>query len=179
MARSRPGGGHVSWVEADVRTVRLGQKFDLVVLTGHAFQVFLTDDDQRRVLGTIAEHLDPRGCFIFDSRNPEAREWQEWTPDESRRTINDAELGVVEAWNDVRNDETTEVATYGPHYNSQDGRSWKAEASIRFSSQQHTAALIDEAGLEVEQWLGDWTANPFGPASSDIIPIGRLHGWAG
>jgi len=44
---------------------RLGRRFDLVVLTGHAFQVFLTDDDQRAVLSTIAEHLAPRRSIHF------------------------------------------------------------------------------------------------------------------
>ena len=179
VARKRPGGRHVTWVEADARTVRLGQKFDLVVLTGHAFQVFLSDDDQRRVLRTIAAHLGQRGCFIFDSRNPDAREWQEWTPDASRRTIRDRELGEIDAWNDVRYDEATGIAAYETYYRARDGQTWQAEASIRFSSQPQLADMIDEAGLEAEQWLGDWTGAAFGPASPEIIPVGRLRGWAG
>ncbi len=77
VARSRPGGRHVTWIEGDARSVRLGETFDLIVMTGHAFQVFLTDADQLTALETIAAHLAPRGCFIFDSRNPAAREWQE------------------------------------------------------------------------------------------------------
>lgn len=179
VARSRPGGSHVNWVEADARLVRLGETFDLVVLTGHAFQVFLTDHDQRSVLRTIAAHLGPRGCFIFDSRNPVAREWEEWTPDQSRRIINDPQLGKVEAWNDVRYDEAAGIATYGTFYRSVSGEEWSAEASIRFSSQQHIAALADDAGLVVDQWLGDWTGQPFQPASPEIIAIGRLRGWDG
>ena len=179
VARRRPGGGHVNWVEADARTVRLGEKFDLVVLTGHAFQVFLSDQDQLCVLHTIAAHLGPRGCFIFDSRNPVAREWEEWTPEASHRTIACKELGEVQAWNDVRYDEASGVATYGTHYRSRNGQLWSAAADIRFSSQQNLAALIDQAGLEVEQWLGDWTGAEFEAASPEIIPIGRLRGWAG
>src|SRR6185295_14259902 len=46
IARRRVGGESVDWVEADARTVRLGRRFDLVLLTGHAFQVFLTPDDR-------------------------------------------------------------------------------------------------------------------------------------
>ncbi|MGA7267411.1 MAG: class I SAM-dependent methyltransferase [Aestuariivirga sp.] len=74
VARRRAGGQRVTWVEADARTVRLGRRFDLIVMTGHAFQVLLTDDDQRAVCETIAAHLVPGGIFIFDSRNPDAEE---------------------------------------------------------------------------------------------------------
>lgn len=73
VARKRPGGSAVTWVEADGRSVRLGRRFDLVVMTGHAFQCLLTDADQRALCETIAAHLTPRGTFIFNSRNP-ARE---------------------------------------------------------------------------------------------------------
>ena len=55
VGRGRPDGDKVDWVEGDARTVRLGRRFDLVLLTGHAFQVFLTAEDQSAVLRTIAE----------------------------------------------------------------------------------------------------------------------------
>ena len=77
IARHRPGGERVTWVAADARDVRLGETFDLVVMTGHAFQVFLTRQDRLAVLETIAAHLAPQGRFIFDSRNPDLEEWRE------------------------------------------------------------------------------------------------------
>jgi hypothetical protein len=84
----------------DARTVRLNRRFDLVLLTGHAFQVFLTPDDQAAALTTIATHLAPNGRFIFDSRNPAAEAWKRWTPDQSQRVIEHSRVGRVAAWND-------------------------------------------------------------------------------
>ena len=101
VARQRPGGERVTWVEADARGLRLDRRFDLVLLTGHAFQVFLGDHDQRAVLATIARHLAPNGRFIFDSRNPAAEAWRGWQPENSRRAIAHAALGQVIAWNDA------------------------------------------------------------------------------
>ncbi|TIM85770.1 class I SAM-dependent methyltransferase, partial [Mesorhizobium sp.] len=100
VARRRAGGQRVDWVEADARNVRLGRRFDLVILTGHAFQVFLTPEDREAVLATIAVHLAADGCFIFDTRNPVAQEWLEWTPEWSQRELSHPELGMVRAWND-------------------------------------------------------------------------------
>jgi ubiquinone/menaquinone biosynthesis C-methylase UbiE len=48
-ARMRPAGDRINWVEADARSLRLGTKFDLILMTGHAFQCFLTEEDQAAV----------------------------------------------------------------------------------------------------------------------------------
>ena len=50
LAKQRCGGASVSWVLDDARTARLNRRFDLVLLTSHAFQVFLTPDGQAAAL---------------------------------------------------------------------------------------------------------------------------------
>ena len=147
---------------------------DLVVLTGHAFQVFLSDDDQRVVCETIAAHLKPGGQFIFDSRNPECREWLEWTPEQSRRVIHHPQFGRIAAWNDVTHDAATGIVTYGTFYRADDGRQWQASSRIRFALKEDIAARIAEAGLCVHEWLGGWTRSAFTPDSKQIIALGGL-----
>lgn len=87
IARHRAGGERVTWTEADARHFRADQSFDLVVLTGHAFQVFLTEADQRALLASIAALLAPEGRFIFDTREPAAEAWRGWRPENSQRVI--------------------------------------------------------------------------------------------
>lgn len=172
IAARRPGGERVRWIRGDARTVRLGRRFDLVVLTGHAFQVFLTDQDRAAVLGTIAAHLAPEGRFIFDSRNPEFRQWRAWTPANSKRHIEHPEAGRVVAWNDVSCDPDTGIVTYGTFYELADGRLLSSQSKIAFPSQERIASLIDAAGLTVERWLGDWSGTPFSSDSPEVIPVG-------
>lgn len=175
IARNRPGGRAVEWLQADARSLRLEERFDLIVMTGHAFQVFLDARDQRAVAATIAHHLAPRGRFIFDSRNPAAEEWREWTPNASRRQLEHPTLGLVEAWNDAAFDPDTGIVTYWTHYRViGSGEQFSAESQIRFTPQADLAALLTDAGLADESWLGDWQGNPYTPTSLDIIPIGRL-----
>jgi SAM-dependent methyltransferase len=171
IARQRPGGA--AWVKGDGRDIRLGERFDLVVLTGHAFQVFLTDGDQRAVCRTIAAHLAPGGRFIFDSRNPAREEWRDWTPGRSRRTLAHPELGLVEAWEDVDFDAATGICTYGTYHRLPDGRVLGSKSQIRFTSKDGIAARLAEAGLIVDQWLGDWRGGACGPRALEIIPLGR------
>ncbi|CAN5354258.1 class I SAM-dependent methyltransferase [soil metagenome] len=172
VAAKRPGGDRVQWVRGDARTVRLDRRFDLVVLTGHAFQVFLTDQDRAAVLRTIAAHLAPKGRFIFDSRNPDVRQWRAWTPANSQRHIEHPAIGRVLAWNDASCDPATCIVTYGTFYKRADGRLHSSQSKIAFPSQERILASIHDAGLAVEQWLGDWSGTPFSPASPEIIPIG-------
>ena len=111
VARQRPGGENVRWIEADARCVRLGEQFDLVVLTGHAFQVFLTTDDQKAALATIAAHLSPSGRFVFDSRNPNLRTWEGRNRHNSLHRLEHPQLGTVEAWNAPAYDDASNVLT--------------------------------------------------------------------
>jgi ubiquinone/menaquinone biosynthesis C-methylase UbiE len=175
IARNRPGGDQVTWVQADARTVRLGEKFDLVVLTGHAFQVFLTEEDQKAALATIALHLNPDGRFIFDSRNPRLRTWEGRNRHNSLHRLNHPQLGAIEAWNEPSYDEASSVLTYENGYRVlSTGQTFSASAQIRYTPREKLAALIEAAGLVVENWLGDWDGSPYHPDVREIIPVGRL-----
>ena len=173
-ARQREGGSAVTWIEADARNVRLGQRFELIVLTGHTFQVFLTDEDQRAVCETIAAHLAPGGTFIFDSREPSREEWRKWEPRHSLRSIEHPALGRIEAWNDVVHEPASEIVTYWTFYRASDGRVWEAQSPIRFAGKKAIAARIAEAGLRVDRWMGDWHGDQWTPEAKEIIPVGSL-----
>ncbi|MCA3560922.1 MAG: class I SAM-dependent methyltransferase [Aestuariivirga sp.] len=174
IARGRPGGGSVSWVVADGRSVRLGRRFDLVIMTGHAFQCLLTDADQRALCETIAAHLAPGGRFIFDSRNPAREEWREWAPEMTLRHFDQPEIGRVTAWNDVSMDESTQIVSYETCYRNASGSIQKATSRIRFATRNDIAQRIAEAGLRVERWMGNWSGGPCTETSPEIIPLGGL-----
>lgn len=175
IARTRPGAERVTWVQDDARMASLGRRYDLIVMTGHAFQVFLSDDDRAQCLSVIARHLSPEGRFIFDSRNPALREWEDWRPDLSRRHFDDPELGRIEAWNDIRWDAALQVVTYETVYRSGDGgQEYRAASQIAFPALNDIARQIAEAGLEAERWFGDWTGAPLAAESPEFIPLGRL-----
>lgn len=174
VARGRPGGSAVTWVQADGRSVRLGRRFDLVLMTGHAFQCLLTDADQRALCETIAAHLEPDGRFIFDSRNPAVEEWREWVPDLTRREFDLPPLGRIIAWNDVSMDPATQIVTYETCYQTPSGTIQKASSRIRFATRNDIAARLEEAGLRVDRWMGDWQGGPYEASSREIIPVGGL-----
>ena len=66
LARIKPGAERVHWVEGDARGLRLGERFGLIVMTGHAFQTLLSPLDRAACLLAIAAHLAPGGRFVFE-----------------------------------------------------------------------------------------------------------------
>jgi SAM-dependent methyltransferase len=176
IAQARPGGDRVRWVNAGAQGLDLGRQFDAVVMTGHAFQTLLTSADRAACLATIARHLAPGGRFLFDSRNPGAREWESWTPEATRAVQAHPEFGPVECWNDATWDAATGIVTYETHYRLLDGKHLEATSQIAFPGFALLAAEIAAAGLTVDRWYGDPAGGPITTACADFIPLGRLAG---
>jgi ubiquinone/menaquinone biosynthesis C-methylase UbiE len=175
IARGRKGGAQVAWVQADARRLDLGARFDLIILTSHAFQVFLTDEDQHTALETIRRHLAPNGRFVFDTRNPARKAWKGWTPARTLRCVQHPKLGEVRVWNDALYEAATQIVSYETHYqHAGGGQGYAATSRIRFTSQPELAQRITAAGLTVSNWLGSWQGEPFAADAPEIIVIGQL-----
>ncbi|MFN3955486.1 MAG: class I SAM-dependent methyltransferase [Pararhodobacter sp.] len=172
IARARAGGDAVHWVQADARQLDLGRRFDLIVMTGHVFQVFLDAADRAAVLKGIAAHLAPGGLAVFDSRNPARAEWREWTPEQTEEIIDHAFHGPCRRWDEAAFDTATAICTYRTSYRRlRDGQLFSADARIAFPERPEIEAAIAGAGLRVQVLWGDWQRAPCTAQSPQIIPL--------
>jgi hypothetical protein len=148
-------------------TARREGEFDFAVMTGHAFQVLLTDDELRTAFAAIRRALTPDGRFGFDTRNPARRAWERWTPDHVWQA------GTVRSWNDAGPFEDG-LVTFKTTFVSPD---WDAprfsESTLRFLGVPALSAFLDEAGLAVDEQFGHWDRTPVTDASPEIITIVR------
>ncbi len=64
--RLASSGAAPTFLHGDVRTVRVGQKFDVVLSLFHVMSYQTSNDDLKAALTTIKEHLLPGGVLIFD-----------------------------------------------------------------------------------------------------------------
>ncbi len=174
IAQAAPGGDAVTWCEAAAGGLDLGERFDLVVMTGHAFQVFLTAGERLAALRAVARHLAPQGRFVFDSRNPVRAEWRDWTPEASREVLAHPELGQVASWNDVTQDRENGIVTYTTVYEVAGAPPLTAQSRIAFPARGEIAETLAGAGLAAGIWWGGWDRCPFTPDAPEIIPFGGL-----
>jgi SAM-dependent methyltransferase len=169
VARRRPGGAGARWIEADAAGLPDGARFDLVVMTGHVFQIFLDDREVRAALRAVRRCLAPGGRFAFETRNPEAREWAGWNPGDTLLHVDSGGF-AADVWYDIRSVDG-ELVTYETCYQFAGESPVTVAETIRFMSHGHVAALLAEAGLATVTWYGDWDSTPLDPASPEIIGV--------
>lgn len=173
LVRARRREPGVEWVLGDLRTAPWRGAFDLVVMTGHAFQVLVGDEELRLALRTVRTALAPGGRFVFETRNPAARAWETWTPDRERRlTGPDGEVVRVrqEVQLPVPGDRVTFTETF-------EGACWPrpqiSRSTLRFLDPAALSGFLAGAGLTVAERYGDWDRSPLTAASPEIITVAR------
>ena len=159
----------IEWILGDLSAVAFDREFDLAVMTGHAFQELLTDDEVRATFVAVRSALQDDGRFAFETRNPAAKAWEGWAP-EHGTDFTDA-AGDRFRWEaDVDLPVTGDLVTFRTTYS---GPRWRkpqvSHGSLRFLDTPTLDGLLAEAGLAVEQRYGAWDRSPFTTASPEII----------
>jgi hypothetical protein len=171
VAKTKPHAERVEWVESAAQSYKSHQHFDLIVMTGHAFQVLLTDADALAGFKTMRDHLNERGRAAFESRNPRIDWARDWAG-RSRLLYMLSGEQLVETLEITNKDrEYISFQTYYqlPH------ETLTTSSTLRFPSREQVEALIVRSRLTVRDVLGDWQAGPFDAARSrDMIFIAEI-----
>jgi SAM-dependent methyltransferase len=171
LARRRPCTGDVRWIDGGADVVGTPNA-DLAIMTGHVAQFFLTDDGWQAALVALYDALRPGGHVAFESRNPDAREWEHWTA-ARRRTVHDSVAGPIRTWCEVH-DAHNDVVNYSIHYEfSATGELVVAPSALRFRSEADLAQSLGDAGFVVEHIYGDWDRRPASSTTRELIVVAR------
>lgn len=175
VARARAGGEQVTWLEgtAEVALDHLGTgSADLVLMTGHVAQVFLTDDDWAQVLRTAAALLAPGGHLAFETRDPDRHVWTRWTPGLTLEHSTGPDGSVSTGWVEVTAVHDG-LVTFDGHTVLEDGVDRVSTSTLRFRSRAEVESSLDGAGFDVAVTYGDWDRSPVGPQTSELIVVAR------
>lgn len=170
-ARRRPHGRQIEWVESSAQSYQSDARFDLIVMTGHAFQVLLDDSDIMATLGVMRRHLKQTGRVVFESRNPSidwANLWDYETALKHRGEI------VRESRRFTKMEDGR--MTFELLYDFPD-ESLVSTSELRFLSRGEVEERVIASGLHVEKLLGGWHFERFDEISSpEMIFFLRLPG---
>ena len=162
----------IDWVLGDLSTVGWSGEFDLVVMTGHAFQVFIDDDQLRHALATTRSLLNGNGRFAFETRNPLVRAWERWTPEHAVEVVHNGR--TVRMAHQVESPITGDLVSFTHTFTSPDWeRPETSRSTLRFLDLDSLYAFLSDAGFTIEQQFGDWEHQPLTPTSPEIITIAR------
>lgn len=170
VARTRPD---VEWVLGDLASVGWDREFDLVVMTGHVFQVFVSDDSIGATLTAVRSALGDGGLVAFETRNPVVRPWEAWTPDNGVE-VTGADGAVVRVEHRVETPVDGDVVRFvttfsSPHWD----RRRVSASSLRFLDAAALRGFLSGAGLAIEAQFGDWGRNPLTDTSREIVTLAR------
>ena len=162
----------VDWVHGDLSSVDWHRAFDLIVMTGHAFQVFVEDDQLRASLAAIRTALTNDGRFVFETRNPLAQGWEAWTPDNAVEISHGGR--VVRMAHQVETPVVGDTVSFTATYTSP---SWDqplvSRSILRFLDADSLSEFLSAAGLIIEEQYGDWDRQPLTDTSPEIITVAR------
>ena len=167
-------GLSIEWVVADARTFQLHKQFAFIFMLANAFQFFLTRADQEGLLARARDHVQPEGCFLFETRNPSPRNLTEVRhPEAQRYTTPDGRQLVV-----------TEQQYYDPltqiqHYTRTltflrpDGQQQvqTRRVALRYVYPQEMETLLFYNGWQIRACYGNWQQEPLTAASPSMIYV--------
>ncbi|HKN00454.1 MAG TPA: class I SAM-dependent methyltransferase [Candidatus Binataceae bacterium] len=170
QARTR---SDIEWILGDLTSVGFDREFDLVVMSGHAFQVFVEDDDLRLSLAAIRSALTDDGRFAFETRNPLVREWERWTP-ANPDEVTDAAGAVVRMAREVETPVDGNIVSFTHTFTSPSwDRPQVSRSTLRFLDADSLSSFLSGAGLAIEEQFGDWDRKPLTDTGPEIITIAR------
>ncbi len=170
VARKR---SDIEWILGDPVTVPWHPEFDLAVMTGHAFQVLVSDGEVRAALRAIRSALVPGGVLAFETRNPLVREWERWTPEHGVE-FSDRDGTVVRFETEIETPVVGDVVRFTNSYRRADWeRAERSRSTLRFLGADALAYFLAAAGFAIEARYGDWDRSPLIASSPEITTIAR------
>jgi SAM-dependent methyltransferase len=145
VARGKEFADRVRWIHGDATTLPPLQ-VDLAVMTGNVAQVFLTDEQWSATVNGVRAALKPGGRFVFETRDPAKRAWEDWTRDRTHR-VTSVGSDTVESWSDLISVELPYVSFRGTYVFASDGAVLTSDSTLWFRERDEVKLdgfIIDE-----------------------------------
>jgi SAM-dependent methyltransferase len=173
--------GRVSLRRGDMRSVRLGRRFPLVVCPFNAFLHLYARRDVERFLARVREHLAPRGELVLDVSMPDPAELAR---DPSRAffapRFRYPEAGgkgpLVRYAERFDYDRLRQVLFVAMEFSPVDGgEGWMTPLAHRQFYPEELSALLHYNGFAVTERYGDFFRGPLASSSSTMVLHARAR----
>jgi SAM-dependent methyltransferase len=183
--RKSAGMGNIRWVQGDMRSFELEERFGLVIIPGHSFQNILTAEDQMKTLRAIHRHLIPDGRLVLHVDHLSVSWLAQLVEDRGgifkpagsfTHPTTGQEIRTTQAWSYEPATQTAISQTVWEAINAEgtvEGR-WESgplrfHCPFRFEMEH----LLGRAGFTVESVFGSFYSEDLQEDSSEMIWIGR------
>jgi SAM-dependent methyltransferase len=161
---------------ADLRSLRLGRRFPLVICAFNTFMHLYDRDDVERALATVRAHLVPDGIFAFDVMNPDLR-WlsrdptRRWARTRFRHPTSGAPMVYSTS---LVYDAALQIAFMRIYYETENRREKVVRLTHRHFFPRELEALLHYNGFRLVAHEGDFDGNALVTESEQQVVRARL-----
>lgn len=171
-ARSLSDGLDVEWLQGDVRTMQLGRRYRLILMTSHGFQHMLTDRDIHDFLERMREHLLDDGYLAFETRNFAAKTFGGSAEPTHWHSFQDGQGRWVDVSIGSRYDPESGIERLADERIVREtGERERTAFSLRYVTAEQLNRTLRQHGFSIVQQYGDWAKGPLGADQPEIISI--------
>ncbi|MBK3493530.1 class I SAM-dependent methyltransferase [Viridibacillus sp. YIM B01967] len=162
---------YIQFLQQDCTKLSLPIKSPFIFMTGNSFQHFLTNESQDDLFTSVKEHLQPKGTFIFDTRNPILHELA--VVDETEeKFINKYNQLVIEKHHEEYDHHTQVLhctTTSEIIKNEKLIDSKKDSISLRYTFPLELERLLNSHDFELVEIFGSWNKTKFDRDSTSMV----------
>lgn len=156
--------------------LELDMKSSMIYMVGNAFQHFLTNEAQDKLLQSVGVHLKSGGVFIFNTRFPNAEELLQDAGEEYWRTYTTDDGKQVDIYTISKYDALTQVQDYViVRKTKRDDHTIENELrttiQLRYTYPMEMERLLARHGFRVIELYGDWEENPPVDSKPELIYV--------
>ncbi|GGP59927.1 class I SAM-dependent methyltransferase [Streptomyces calvus] len=150
VARAKPGGERVRWIEGDA-TALPPLRMDLATMTANVAQAVVAPDAWHGTLRGAHAALRPGGRLVFETRDPARRAWERWTREDSYGRTDVPGIGTVEHWHQVTDVDGPLVTFRTTYVFAADGAVLTSDSTLRFRGREEAEADLAAHGFTVDE----------------------------
>jgi SAM-dependent methyltransferase len=152
VARAKPGAHRILWINGTLADCDLPPAtFDLATMTGNVAQAIKNPLDWSATLRSVRGCLRPGGLFVFETRVPSRRAWEDWNRNSSRHSATLSGGGEVESWVDLLEVAGPLVTFQWTYVFDSDQTMLTSISTLRFREKDEVEADLDASGLLVDE----------------------------
>lgn len=171
FAQARPGADRVEWVHGDSRDIP-HLDFDYAVMTGNVAQ-HIGERDWPRTLRDLRHAMRPGATLAFETRNPLARAWEDWSsPERSSRAT---PHGPLVEWMSAEETAPGTVRVRAFNHFPETDETVVEDFDLQFRGRETVQADLESAGFEVDGIYADWNRTPFRDDDPLIVFVAHAH----
>lgn len=156
VARARPDGQQVEWLQGTAELIQPAS-VDLAIMSGNVAMHILSDE-WHKTLGHISKGLLKGGNLIFESRNPDAEAWKNWSHQVTRETP----IGLLQESEETTEPDEHGIVTMKCHYRFlEDNYELDTQQKLQFRSHQQIVEDLEAVGLVVTASYKNWHREDF------------------